>query len=95
MWFGWSVIWTFLKFEPVFSAFWDWPKNVFQTEGFGLPLPYHFVRQAKVELRSLTAVVLLRGGSGSRVPHAPAQIADSDRGGVRRYKRRAARNAAA
>ena len=31
MWIGWSVIWTDLKFEPVLSAFWDWPKYVCQT----------------------------------------------------------------
>src|SRR5919202_1779800 len=39
MWFGWSVICTFLKFEPVLSAFCDCPKYVFQTDGFGLPVP--------------------------------------------------------
>src|SRR5438477_10033372 len=32
-WLGWSLIWTLLKFEPVFSAFIDWPKKTFQTIG--------------------------------------------------------------
>src|SRR5919205_3255942 len=31
--FGWSLIWTLLKFEPVLSAFSDWAKYVFQTIG--------------------------------------------------------------
>src|ERR671934_2838631 len=35
-WFGWSLIWTLLKFEPVFNALIDWAKYVFQTIGFPL-----------------------------------------------------------
>src|ERR671933_2000927 len=35
-WFGWSLIWTLLKFEPVFSAFSDCAKYTFQT--IALPL---------------------------------------------------------
>src|SRR5436309_13205527 len=30
-WFGWSEIWTLLKFEPVLSAFSDWAKYTFHT----------------------------------------------------------------
>src|SRR5919202_6731761 len=32
-WFGWSEICTDLKFEPVLSAFSDWAKKTFQTDG--------------------------------------------------------------
>src|SRR5919205_2932853 len=32
-WFGWSLIWTLLKLEPVLSALTDWAKYTFQTIG--------------------------------------------------------------
>src|SRR5213078_1371659 len=32
-WFGWSLIWTLLKFEPELRAFSDWAKYVFHTIG--------------------------------------------------------------
>src|ERR671937_794071 len=49
-WFGWSLIWTLLKFEPVFSALSDWAKYTFQT--IGLP----FASKPTLELSPLFAL---------------------------------------
>src|SRR5919198_381262 len=49
-WFGWSLIWTLLKFEPVFSALSDWAKYTFQT--IGLP----FASKPTLELSPLVAL---------------------------------------
>src|SRR5437762_6384789 len=49
-WFGWSLIWTLLKFEPELSAFSDCAKSVFHT--IGVPL----ASKPTFELRPLLAL---------------------------------------